>query len=63
MRVEFPAAPHAAPWKTLPAQFITYLTRNSVQPNGATSSGPGIYRLVLTFLDELARAQPVNFEA
>jgi len=36
-RVEFPTAPHAAPWKTLATQFITYPTRNSVQSNGASA--------------------------
>jgi len=36
-RVEFSTAPHAAPWKTLATQFITYPTGNSVQSNGATS--------------------------
>jgi transposase len=39
-RVEFPTAQHTAPWKTLAAQFITYLTRNSVQPDGAISAPP-----------------------
>ncbi|TKS62158.1 MAG: hypothetical protein EWM73_02743 [Nitrospira sp.] len=42
MRVEFPTAPHAAPWKTLTAQFITYPTRNSVQSNGTSSFSIGM---------------------
>jgi len=47
-------ATRAPPWKTLTPQFITYRSRNSVQSNGASSSGtvaapipPGLRRSII----------------